>query len=163
MPTIRIVNRFLVAGGLTLAVLAALATGAWAMDVNGTYDGKLACKGFGGDGQPFSQIIFGSGVKITRPGGNDLHVEAFGAIFKGTIIDDADKINRAEASLISCGTAAEPIPVGFMAHLKFTSSGETLKFTAKSVVTPGPSVVATCTWTFKRTNATNPNVGNCTP
>ena len=164
MPTIRLSKRFIVVSGIALAVLAALAPGAWALDVNGTYDGKIVCKGFGSDGQPFSQKIFGSGAQITRPGGsNDLHVAAFGFAFVGTIFDDADKITRAEASAISCSTAAEPLPLVFVAHLKFTLAGATLKFTAKSVVTEPGNVVATCTWTFKRTNATDPGVGGCPP
>lgn len=63
MPTIRISKRFMVVSGIALAVLAALAPGAWALDVNGSYDGKIVCKGFGSDGQAFSRTIFGSGAR----------------------------------------------------------------------------------------------------
>jgi len=69
-----------------------------------------------------------------------------------------------EASLITCGAQGEPLPFGSIAHLKFTlvHGGATLKFTAKSILAIG-GLVATCPWTFKRTDVTNPNVGGCAP
>ena len=161
MPTIRIIKRFMVASGIALAVLAAAAPYAWALDVTGTYEGKVACKGFM-EGQPFSQTISDLPLQITRTtGGDDLHVAAFGSILGGTIFDDADKPKRAEASLVSCGAEAEPFPVGLIAHLKFTLTDAALKFTAKSVSAGGS--VATCTWTFKRIDTADPGVGNCSP
>jgi hypothetical protein len=163
MQTTRIVKRLVVTIGIASAVVTALTTGAWAqLDVNGTWSGKAVCKGFF-EGQPFSDTFVDPGLQITRSG-DDLHVLAFGVVYKGKIIDDADIVKKAQGSMIACGTVAEPFPsYGEIAHLKFTLSGTTLKFTAKSVFTIGgpPPDVATCTWTFKRTDATDPGLGGC--
>lgn len=157
ITTIRFVQRLMVSGGIVLAVLAALATGAWAqVDANGTYDGKIVCAGFF-VGQPFSETFPHDNLQITRTG-STLYVATPDGISIGEIIDDADNIEQAQASVIACVTRAEPSARGAIAHLKFTRARATLKVTAKSIVAFG-GFVATCTWTFKRTNATDPGVG----
>ena len=161
ITTIRFVQRFMVAGGIALAVLAALATGAWAeVDANGTYDGKIVCEGFF-VGQPFSETYPHNYLQITRTG-TTLHVATPDGISIGEIVDDADNIEQAQASLIACVTRAEPSPRGAIAHLKFTRTRATLKVTGKSIVAFG-GFVATCTWTFKRTDTADPGVPGCNP
>jgi hypothetical protein len=95
-----------------------------------------------------------------------LRVVAFGTTYNGKIIDDADTVKKAEASMIACGTVAEPFP-GYaeIARLKFTVSATSASFKATSIFTVGgpPPDVASCTWSFKRTSSADPLVGGCPP
>ena len=143
-----------------------------AYDVTGTWLGKARCKGFA-DGQAFAQKIDVQ-ARLSQSG-RDLNIEFEGITFitraSGVAVPNPKKPDKGELGLVSCGTEPEPV-FGVTLRAKVTTKPSkgtgTIKFLAlvagKDIGDLGINDgVFSCTGSLKRTNTTDPVVGDCIP
>lgn len=141
-----------------------------AFDVTGSWAGKASCKGLA-DGQKFA-LKLDVGANLSQSG-RDVNIEFIGLQFlaraSGIAIPDAKKPDKGELGIVACGTHPEPV-FGVTARGKVSTATGKTKATIKFVtivagkdfsglgVTDG---TFTCVGTIKRTQTTNPGVGDC--
>jgi len=135
-----------------------------AIDLTGTWQGKEICT-----------VLTGNGVKtITRQqrsmaitqSATDLNGVVDGLEeYNGIIFDEADTTSKGQAILIACRTTADLADFEQMVGARVTlpAGGAKLKGRSArhSVVGTGGGSVAVCSWTYNRTNTTDPTVGDC--
>jgi len=175
------------AAAASLVVAVSSPVTAVAYDLTGSWVGKATCKGFS-DGlssgalglpQKFAiKIDVSAGISQS---GRDVNLEFAGLSFltraSGVAIPDSKKPDKGALGLVACGTTPEPV-FGVTALAKVaTTAGKTnasLTFltvvTGKDVaglgglsiggLTVGDSALS-CTGTLKRTQTTDPVVGDC--
>jgi hypothetical protein len=137
-----------------------VATGAGALDLNGTWEGKWTCDGFNGSKVKPSltgSVLLVNGFNVDRDGGT---------LYQEVIIPDVnDPDRKGEALMVLCTT--EPNPTNSL-------PGEMIRFKAKvdpvkgtgtlrgtSTYDDGMSTVFTCKYTYKRVDPTPPGVSLC--
>lgn len=159
------IGRFLSRNMITAAVfLGASTTPALAVDLTGTWEGKAVCTGFF-NGAKFKETFPGN-VLITQSGG-DLNMEFLGVRYNGGILNDAKQPDKkGEGAFVACSTVAQPLgDYNETGHLKvqLTLNKSTFKATSVFMVGSLGSLVdvATCKWTFARTDTANPGVPEC--
>lgn len=150
---------------LSAVVLLGLSTtSALAVDLTGTWEGEAVYKGFF-NGEKFKDTY--SGAALITQSGADLNLDFLGYRYNGGIINDAKKPDqKGEGSFVFCGTTADPLgDYNEAGHLKVQITPKKSTFKATSVFTVASSGeivdVATCKWTFTRTNTADPGVPDC--
>lgn len=147
-----------------LTGLAMSTTSVLAVDLTGTWDGKAVCNGFFA-GEKFKATF--PGTVLISQAGADLNLDFLGYRYNGGIIDDAKQSDKkGEGSFVFCDTTAEPLgDYNETGHLKVQITPKKSTFKATSVFTVASSGVivdvATCKWTFTRTDTANPGVPEC--
>lgn len=175
------------AAAASLVVAVSSPVTAVAYDLTGSWVGKGNCKGFSdalssgalGQKQKFSvKIDVSAGISQS---GRDVNLEFAGLSFltraSGVAIPDSKNPEKGALGLVACGTASEPA-FGVTARARVsTTAGKTkasisflMVVTGKDVaglgglssggLTVGDSALS-CTGTLKRTQTTDPVVGDC--
>ena len=107
------------------ALLGISAVSVQAVDLTGTYEGKITCKGF--DGSKVKKV-FPSFLEITQTGSN-LNILSFSfGPFNGTVIEDDKKPDeKGQAGFISC--FSDPLaPEGEVGSAKVTDKSNAVTF-----------------------------------
>jgi hypothetical protein len=170
---------------LCFSILLIASLPAEAVNLTGTWTGRFRCSGFDGLNFSFVQPNRNQPVqslRISQPaGGNHLSVQwfdgnALAATFTGFVIDSINRpTTRAHAALADCVTKADITSgVSEIADLNATVNPNrgTGSLTGLSIYTDqtvdpnNPEdrpEVARCRWTFRRTDAGDPNVPPACP
>jgi hypothetical protein len=154
---------------LVFVLALALPLSAGAVDLTGTWEGKISCKGSDGSNFSFSDPVL---VQITHAG-TDVRVQ-FPAvspdIYAGVSIDDTKKPDtKGVAYLIHCGMSEVPTTgqngFGETAFLRATTKsngGGSLKGSSVFFFFESPPLeVSACKWSLKRTDPAHPGVPAC--
>lgn len=145
----------------TACVVASPLTAA-AVDLTGTWSGKAVCKGFFA-GSKTSDTFVDTGAQISQSGA-DLNMVFFGASYNGAAQDNATNAKKAEGTFIACSTVNDYSAYGeigaFSVTLNLNDDTKTT-FKATSTFFTGTDNFQTCTYTFKRTDPSDPGVGGC--
>jgi hypothetical protein len=160
------VRRFVAA--LSLGVLASAGVAgsearAQSFDLTGTWTGKWICQGF--DGAKFKLSNRESTLLVTQTG-NAIAARIDGELaYNGGAILDADApTQRGEVALVRCGTDVQPLagPESEILRAKARTSeegaGRLRGIGARESAFPD---VLTCNYSYRRTDAANPNVQGC--
>jgi hypothetical protein len=151
---------------LALAVAAVLAPPAAAFDLTGTWTGKQTCKG-SSVGQKI-KFSFPSELLITQTGTDIvIHVVSDSGtdVYQSVAIDDLLKPENGAAYFVHCGTTDIPetgdeFDENGRATVKTKATG-TGSFKGTSTFFNNEPEVASCKWSYKRTNPTDPAVTGC--
>ena len=151
---------------LPIALAAALAQPAAAFDLTGTWTGKQTCKGSSA-GEKFSFSI-PSTLLVTQTGAAlNIHVvsDTGTDIYQGIGIDSTAKPVNGDAYFVHCGTTDVPetgddFDESGRATVKTNESG-TGSFKGTSAFFNSEPEVASCKWSYKRTDAADPAVTGC--
>jgi hypothetical protein len=152
---------------LALVAAAALAQPAAAFDLTGTWTGKQTCKGSSvGEKIKFS---FASELLITQTGGDlVIHVVSDSGtdVYQGAAIDDLVKPQNGAVYFVHCGTTDIPetgdqFDENGRASVKTKEAAGTGSLKGTSTFFNNEPEVASCKWSYKRTNATDPVVTGC--
>ena len=162
---------------LTLGCLLAGPTWGHAVDLTGSWTGKLKCQ-FLEDGQATEKATLKDVIMNVTQSGTDVNaqlinpVDGMPELLDGVAITDASKANQGRASMIGCGAESNPIAAG-MAHVKIKENPNSGKSTMRGTLvagdkTPGGviftnAVAGACKLTLKRTSAADPGIGPCPP
>jgi hypothetical protein len=148
----------------SLLAAAAVAPGASAFDLTGSWEGRWSCKGF--DGAKFDASNPESTLQITQTG-PVLAVREDGGIpyNGGAIFDTKSPTTKGEIALVKCETDNVPLggPEGVIIRAKVKADAEkgTGSFKGLSIVESGAPEVLTCKYVYKRTSTANPAVAAC--
>ena len=133
-----------------------------AVDLTGTWSGKAVCKGFFA-GNKTSDTYEDVAAQITQSGA-DLNMVFFGAAYNGAAQDNATNAKKAEGTFVACSTVndySNYSEIGaFSVTLNLNNDTKTT-FKATSTFSTAPDNFQTCTWTFKRTDPSDPGVLAC--
>jgi hypothetical protein len=156
-------RRILAALPLAVLASAALAAGAQAIDLTGTWVGKWTCQGF--DGAKFKSSNKQSTLLITQ-NGNALAASIDGDFtYNGGVIPDLrNPDGKGEAALVGCANDVIPFAGGeseiVRAKVKTSASGAG-SFKGLAVLESDFPDVLTCKYSYRRTSTENPNVPAC--
>jgi hypothetical protein len=151
---------------LPLALAAVLAQSAGAFDLTGTWEGKQTCKGLSA-GEKFSFSI-PSTLLITQAGPTFyIHVVSDSGtdVYQGYGVDGSANPVNGEAYFVHCGTTDVPENGDdfdesgrSVVKTKETGSGS---FKGTSAFFNAEPEVASCKWSYKRIETTDPMVAGC--
>jgi hypothetical protein len=139
------------------------ASPAAAVDLTGTWTGKTVCKVY--VGTSFTAKITDQTVIITQSG-TDLNMERTpsGFPYDGKVVNDTKKpTTKGQASFTLCSTTPDNHAInelGRITKIAVKVGAVKATFTAVSFQANITSV-ETCTWKYKRTDATDPAVPGC--
>lgn len=130
-------------------------------DLTGSWIGEAVCTGFFA-GEKYKETFTGT-VNISQSG-TDINMEFLGTVYNGAVITDSKNSRKGEGPFLTCNTEVEPIgafnEIGHMKVLVDNAKNKT-SFNAVSVYAQGAGNVATCKWTFERTDPADPGVAAC--
>jgi len=150
--------------GMSLLILGVDIQATQAVDLTGTWTGKIVCNTFDATGT-YQAVVAGDTMLITQSGA-DLNMTADGGEFTydGKVIDKAGHpTTKGQASFIECRTTPADTDVSEIGRTKveIQPDGVGDTFTAQSILSAGGSVFQTCRWSYKRLDTADPGVGEC--
>ncbi len=143
----------------------ALVTGsAFAFDIDGTWAGKISCKGiFGGEPQT---VTLSPNLLIDDSG--ELQLSVDGVHYAGLAFFAAAKPDKGELALVRCGTTAVRSSDQFGGEFgrlkvstKRSSGAGSLSGTTYRASVLFANSLYTCKWSFKRTSTSHPTLAGC--
>ncbi len=147
---------------VVVAILAAGAPAASALDLTGTWEGKLTCKGLF-DGEKISTTCCEI-LQITQSG-DTVNISVFGDLYFGRVTTRTGHPDQGAVTFVGCNTdntlpnASEMVFANVTDDLKPLSVKGTLKGEGPFVNDPTEQYV--CTWNYKRIDRTDPLVSAC--
>lgn len=134
------------------------------VDLTGTWDGKLQCKGYD-EGAKLSSTSTGN-LLITQDS-TDLNLNFLGVIYNGAAqVDNKAATKKSHGTIIACGSmsdySANIDMASFVASINVKDDSKS-SFKANSFNLVDDGTFLTCTWTFLRTSQADPVVGACPP
>lgn len=153
---------------LPIAVAAAcLAQPAAAFDLTGTWEGKQTCSGSSA-GEKFSFSIPSTLLISQTDTTFNIHVVSDSGtdVYRGVGIDSVAKPVNGDAYFVHCGTTDEPetgddFDESGRATVKTKEETGVGAFKGTSAFFNAEPEVASCRWSYKRIEATDPAVGGC--
>lgn len=144
-----------------LVVLGMSAGAARAVELTGTWSGKIVCKDF--NGTSTSKQVVTSQVTITQTG-NSFNLQEAGFTYAGKVVSDTAKPTASgQASFILCTTTPTNVALnesGTMTKISVKSGGA--RFSAVSLFSgAGGTDVGSCKWKYHRASVANPQVPPC--
>jgi hypothetical protein len=139
---------------LAVLILAAVGLGApprtAALDLTGTWNGRVVCKGLDAAGEKDRLVL--DGVLQIQQTGNTFNLAANGEFFAGEVLASASDPDRGVTTFIDCGTTAALPSSSQMVLAKVSVDPGT---GAGTLTGHGPYVVDgaqyACTWAYRRT------------
>jgi hypothetical protein len=161
--------KFFLVGLVVLAALLSIgATGAYALDLTGTWKGAQACESFqGNQAAEKSGEFFSTTLSISQDGTDlNLRDETLGVLYGGKVIEDPDDADKGEIVFVNCYINPNLTGDNEMVRAKVITRGSkgftTAVFTAISIYSgDDANFVATCTWMYKRISTADPEVPPC--
>jgi len=158
--------------GLGLLTMCGEPPRAYAVNLTGTWVGKIICDSFDPSGK-FRGGVTNDTMEITQTGA-DLNIVAdeFLFLYNGQVIDDpANPAFKGQAGFIECRTTPANTDTSEMGRLKVVVKGDGInaRLKARSILMnpdlagdPNPvPVFQTCKWSYKRIDTTDPVVPGC--
>lgn len=152
----------------SLAAALALASGASAFDLTGTWAGRWSCQGY--DGSKFRSSSKDSVLRVTQTG-SSLAVDLDDGLYRyngGAIFDDKSPTTKGEIALVQCGTDNVPFdgPEGEIVRAKVKADAAKGTGSLKGVSLVEFSDieitdVLTCKYSYKRISTEDPAVPPC--
>jgi hypothetical protein len=151
-------------------VILAVSPSVRAVDLTGTWTGKLTCSAF--TGEKFSYTLKNQALQISQAGRNlslrwvDLNQQSPTLNFTGIVIDRTSKADtQGRAAIADCDTDANLASASAFSEITSLDAkvnrgkGKgTLTGTSVYSYPTTPKEVGQCKWSFKLSNTTNPNV-----
>jgi len=152
-------SRFL---SLALAGLLSLAgSAASAVDLTGSYSGKLNCTGLDGSGNPVKEKNKASVIDVVQTG-LDVFVTLDGLPFDGVVLNESGKEDKeGTATLSACDNDGDPQARKESLHVDAKVAPGSGKTTLKVTGVRGTGGGFLCTGTYKRTTDELPAPGAC--
>jgi hypothetical protein len=152
-------SRFL---SLSLAVVLLLASSAAsAVDLTGSYTGKLTCTGLDGTGNPVKEKNQASVMDVVQTG-PDVFVTVDGLPFEGAILNEVGKEDKEGTATVSaCDNDGDPAARLEAMQLEAKVAPGSGKTTLKVDSVRGSGGGFRCTGTYKRTTDELPEAGAC--
>jgi len=150
--------------GLGLLTMCVEPPRAGAVDLTGTWVGKIVCDSFDPLGKSKGGVKDDI-MEITQSGA-DLNIVAdeFGFLYNGLVIDDpTSPAFKGQAGFIECRTTPANTDTSEIGRLKVVVKGDGInaKLKAQSILTNPDPLVQTCKWSYKRTDTADPAVPDC--
>ena len=148
--------------GLVALVAALGTTGAEAVDMTGTWTGRERCDCFNDVAGRFTERYNDQVMQISQDGA-DLNVSAYDQLYNGNAIDHPTRRSKGVASLIACNTDPgnnASLGEAGRAQVSARSTGRG-RMTIESIWNTAESQVCTCKARFVRTDARDPEIGEC--
>jgi hypothetical protein len=149
------------------ASLALLGSAASAVDLTGTYEGKLICRGLSaegqaeGVGQATKTSNKNSVLEISQELGA-IRAELDGQLFEGAALNELGKEDKEAAAVaVACHNDGDPAATVASLQLEVKVAPGSGKSTLKLTQTRGNGLAVVCTGSYKRTVTTNPELGAC--
>jgi hypothetical protein len=147
--------------------LALLGSSASAVDLTGTYEGKLTCRGLSAEGQPEG---VGQATKTSNKSSVLEISQELGAIramldgqfFEGAALNELGKEDKEAAAVaVACNNDGDPAAAVASLQLEVKVAPGSGKTTLKLTQTKGSGLAVVCTGSYKRAATTNPELAAC--
>jgi hypothetical protein len=161
--------KFFLVGLVVLTGLLSMgATGAYALDLTGTWKGVQVCESFQGNNEGGkSGEAFSTTLSISQ-NGTDLNLrdETTTVLYSGKVIEDPDDADKGEIVFVNCYINPNLTGDNELVRAKVITHGSkgstTAVFTAISIFSgDDANFAATCTWMYKRISTADPEVPSC--
>jgi hypothetical protein len=147
--------------GAAAIVLGTAAAPAWALDLTGTWEGKIKCT-FLEAGESIDKTSEPVEVAITQTG-DDLAIDLFGFGAVGRVLEDATDPAKGMASMVVCGSSDTTGFIASVGQVKVDAEGGGIFKGSLTFDTSGGlgSILASCSINLKRTDTADPLVPAC--
>lgn len=150
--------------GLGLLTLCVAPPRAGAIDLTGTWVGKIVCDSFDPLGKSKTGVT-DDVMEITQAGADlNMVADEFGFLYNGQVIDDpANPAYKGQAGFIECRTTPANTDTSEMGRIKVVIKADGIHATLKAqsiLMDPAP-LLQTCKWTYKRMDKSDPKVPDC--
>jgi hypothetical protein len=142
----------------TSAVLATTARPAGAIDLTGTWAGKLSCKGIENGSR--EQFTCCEVIQITQIG-NSINVREGGLLYFGRVLTLDASPTKGSATFVGCVTDNTLGNDAEMVFANVTDDGVKATLKGRGPYNEDPTDQFLCTWNYKRIDTADPGVPGC--